>query len=209
MSESDPFQANERAVKLARSEVDRLRLDLERYRQDLERRRTYLEHYKAELEPQYRYSVESDRASVGFAQSGIRSMYILNGGALIALPAFHTLLKDSPTYTSESLMWSAGAFVIGLLFSGVTSLLAYLAQSATTEAVSRAITWRTISVNETYWPRDQATKPTADEEIDAEKKKERQWRRRFVWFAWLGVGSSVAALAAFVAGAVTALSSAL
>lgn len=199
----------ERAVGIARLEVERFRLDLERYRQDLERRRTYLEHYKAELEPQYRYSVESDRASVGFAQSGIRSMYILNGGALVALPAFHALLKESPTYTSEPLLWAALAFVIGLALSGITSLLAYLAQSAVSEAVSHVISWRAISVNESYWPREEGKKPTAVEEIDAEKKQAKRWRKRFNWFAWPGVACAAAALTAFVFGAIKTLTGVL
>ncbi len=64
----------------------------------------------------------SEEAALEFSKLGIRSLLLLNGGALIALPAFATF---SGTPDKELMFWSVASFAVGLVTCMIGLLLAY------------------------------------------------------------------------------------
>lgn len=74
-------------------------------------------------------SVEASRSANTYAQLAIRTAFLLNGGALLALPALVKLTGIS-TLTGNQLHIVFTCFIGGLLFAAVSAFLAYLSMSA-------------------------------------------------------------------------------
>jgi hypothetical protein len=83
-----------------------------------------VEKYRASVEPFLLAALDFQQYAVSYAQIAIRSSYLLNGGALLALPAYAGISKSSIGLTS--LMWSAGAFVVGLLLVLLCTIVCHL-----------------------------------------------------------------------------------
>ena len=98
-------------------------------RAELERRLAYLEEYRTNIEPVQRDITEANRATVDFALTGIKSLYLLNGGAIIAVPAFAGV---SERLSIDSLGTAIACFAVGLFTAALTNLLAYLSEDALT-----------------------------------------------------------------------------
>jgi hypothetical protein len=77
----------------------------------------------------YEESRESDRAVIQFAMTGLRSVLVANGGALIAMLTFIGNFRAFPT-AKEALWVAFGSFVAGLFFSLLAVVFSYFAQSA-------------------------------------------------------------------------------
>ena len=134
-----------------------------------------------------------------FARMALRNMFLLNGGALIALPAFAEMLGGVKPETADAFTWSIGSFVIGLVLIAAATLFAYIAMDADAEGIRQEILWRTIEINADYRPLDDPQK-SKDERDNAQKLSEKcgARARRFQAFVIvLGLGS----LGAFINGA--------
>ncbi len=182
--------------------VEALRLDLERRRYMDETTRTFLERWRTDVKPLHEHRLMSREHAYGYAKLAIQTMFLLNGGALIAFPAFTQLLgtafKDHVTIA----LMSIGGFVFGLVLIAITILLAYLSMAADAEAVNQKEEYVKLGLN-----RDQVAddkKPEYDKKrATAEKERKRKYElatRLALWGLGLGVGS----LAAFVFGAIFA-----
>src|SRR5262249_31738 len=93
------------------------------------------EKFRADLEFMAAPVRESARlhyeCAMKFADAGIKSLFTLNGGGLVALPAFIALLKIEPKQTAS--VWiivAAAVFVFGLILAACTSLLGYFSAMA-------------------------------------------------------------------------------
>lgn len=57
----------------------------------------------------------SDQAAIGFAHLGLKSALMLNGGALVALPAFTALFSIDVVDSENGLVVAIIFFVLGLI----------------------------------------------------------------------------------------------
>lgn len=182
--------------------LEALRLDLERRRYLDETTRTFLERWRTDVQPLHEHRLMSREHAYGYAKVAIQTMFLLNGGALIAFPAFaqlvETAFKDHVTFA----LLSIGGFVLGLLLIAITALLAYLSMGADAAAVSQKEEYVKLGLN-----REQAAdddKPEYDEKrVTAEKERKRKYNLA-TRLAWSGLVLWVASLAAFVFGAIFA-----
>lgn len=65
--------------------------------------------------------------SIGFAQSGLQTLSLINGGALVALFGF-VASSSAVTFDLAALWWAFGFFAAGLVFNICAYLGAHLAQ---------------------------------------------------------------------------------
>lgn len=107
-------------------EVEQARLDIELIRQSNDDHRVSLERWNTALRPIHEKYIQSRAQSVAFATLGIRSMFLLNGGALLVFPAFAKLLGTGFVEQMGWAQWSIGCFVVGLITIALTTVQAYL-----------------------------------------------------------------------------------
>src|SRR5437016_2592910 len=86
------------------AEAARLRAEIrEDFRREIERH----------VEPQRTAARETDKSAIAFAQSTIKTATLLNGGALVAIPAGVALFGIDATAVMHPLIWAAGIFCRG------------------------------------------------------------------------------------------------
>ena len=182
-----------------RLEVERLRLRLDEARYENERTRTFLERWRTDVEPLHEGAERSREMAFGFAQTAIRSMFILNGGALVAVPAFAELVGTAFQENPTAFLPSGLGFVTGLILIAITTVLAYTSMDADAESIRQGQEVVKINLNRAENPKSYTKQ---EEGRQSEAKVARQkFNRRSVklrtWALWLGVGS----MGAFVFGA--------
>jgi hypothetical protein len=75
---------------------------------------------------------EFDKLAVGYSQKGFETLTYLNGGALVALPAALAFFKaDIPR---ASIIWTGGAFIVGLTLVVVAQIMAFFTMAKRGEA---------------------------------------------------------------------------
>jgi hypothetical protein len=90
----------------------------------IDRRLIWLEDFKTTVEP-----IDS---RIRWAQDGIKSyglllvrnMFVLNAGALVAVPAYATAIKDKSQLLGV-LVWPISLYVVGLVFANFSGVSAY------------------------------------------------------------------------------------
>src|SRR6516165_1550708 len=98
--------------------------------------RTDLEFATAHLRADSRSNYES---AVKLADAGIKSVFALNGGGLIALPAFIALFKVEPQLARNWIIGAGAVFIAGLILAALTSLFGYLSAMIAHESVENSI----------------------------------------------------------------------
>lgn len=78
--------------------------------------------WEANIRPSREAKVAASEGAVEFAKIGIKSSLVLNGGALIALPAF---VEVNHAVGVQFLAFSAGAFAAGLIACATSIFFAY------------------------------------------------------------------------------------
>jgi hypothetical protein len=92
-----------------------------------------------EYEAQTAEAAERLRFATDFAQSGLKALFLANGGAMVALFTLignHGALKPDTTL----IWWSFAAFVAGLVFALLSSLGAHISQNLY-YILAQAIAW--------------------------------------------------------------------
>jgi hypothetical protein len=88
-----------------------------------QRRRGYTEDKVHEINPLTEEAIESVKIAVSYAQIGLKWGFLLNGGALVALPA---IIGGLPEITTCSVKAAAVLYIVGLALCGVCTITAYL-----------------------------------------------------------------------------------
>jgi hypothetical protein len=80
------------------------------------------------------FQVESMRATFGYAQSAIRTAFLLNGGSLVGIVTFIGGRQDAKTLVAIAAALSAPVrcFVLGVIAAAITLGLSYISQSCFT-----------------------------------------------------------------------------
>jgi hypothetical protein len=99
----------------------------------IQERNEYREEYRRELErhvePIKTAARETDKSALELAQSGIKTMTLLNGSALIAIPAVVTLFGVDAKAVIQRLFIAGGFYVFGMITAVLSSVLGALALS--------------------------------------------------------------------------------
>jgi hypothetical protein len=91
--------------------------------------KVHSEKYRLRLEAWKETRLELARAVIGFGQTAIRSLFLINGGALIALLTFLGQLSDQRPDEAAAFSTPMLYFSVGLISVCVVAMLAYIVQS--------------------------------------------------------------------------------
>ena len=136
----------------------------------------------------------------GYAKIAIRTMFLLNGGALIAFPAIAQLVGTSFHENVSWVLYSLGSFVIGLVFISVTTVLAYLSMNSDKDAVQHieAFVKYGLNASQESDPQKRAAAKVLQKRTEDDRKRDYGRAR---CFAIAGLLLAASSLAAFVIGA--------
>ena len=187
-------------IEALRLEVERTRAEIDRLRYLDESHRTFLQSWQIQVAPIHEEQERSRELGAGYAQVGIKSMFILNGGALVALPAFVKMAGTGLATETAFFASSVASFVIGLVLITVTTLFAYLSLDAEVAALRRRGNVLRLDLikgcNPVAFTKDQ----------EQERHENEEGREKFgdlaSQFTKVAVGLAIASLVAFIAGAV-------
>ncbi|MCW8914847.1 MAG: hypothetical protein OQK24_03220 [Magnetovibrio sp.] len=175
-------------------EVDRL--EVEKFIAKQEYTKTYLERWKLDVVDRRTVQINLAHSASDFGKFTLRSIFLLNGGAMIALPAFGQLVdKIDASLLSTSLGWFAG----GLSVVTIAMLFAYFSLSAT------AISWRcAMDGSASSLNQEQAKEGEKDNfntAIENFEKDRVRYNKYSDVFEFLAIIFAVAGLIAFIVGA--------
>ena len=179
-----------------RSQIELARLELEQSRLALERQHEFLTRWNIGLDRPHTRALEAYKSAVGFAQSGLRSAVLMNGGALVALPTFATALnlKDG-----SSIIWPMTAFAFGIVSAVTAIMFAYLSSDKMIYGFDIEASKVTANLNKERAEGDRLTElSTAANEAEENAEEARKVVEKF---ASIGLYAAVASLAAFIVGA--------
>jgi hypothetical protein len=134
-----------------------------------------------------------------FADSGIRTLFSLNGGGLIALPAFAALFKTDMHTAAVWIVSAMVAFVIGLTSAALTSLFGYMSAMKSVEATHSLLSATGAKYARHYQQAPETT--TIGDEIKASEEAAGQYTTRSIRLRTLAVAVSIFSLLAFIVGA--------
>ncbi|HVA13482.1 MAG TPA: hypothetical protein VNF99_09550 [Stellaceae bacterium] len=143
----NPANGTTNQVELARLALETERLKLENERLVIEKPRVYLEQWDSSTRPMHEHAVEMARAAIGFAQGALRTAFLLNGGALIALPTFSAIFRAGTKSIAALLGASIGCFVAGLVACVLAHLFTFFTTSAAAQNRDAKVELQKININ--------------------------------------------------------------
>jgi hypothetical protein len=179
-----------------------IRLEIERLRLETERYRVFLQRWEVDVRPIHEIQERSREMSHSYSKMGIQTMFLLNGGAVIAFPTFAKLADVKFADHSTLALSSVGAFVFGLIFIAMTTISAFFTMDADARA---ALHWSEMVKSNLNWEQDpQKSKKDWDAiRAAAEANRSRYGRHTQVW-RMLAVAFAFGSCAAFSVGAILA-----
>jgi hypothetical protein len=138
-----------------------------------------------------------------FADSGIKALFGLNGGGLIALPAFATLFK---TEIHAVLPWVATAmvtFVVGLIAAALICFFGYVSAMKAVESALSSVIATSAAYALHHGQIDQT--PNLPSEIQAASDAAKRLAASSMRFRGWAVAAGVLSLAAFIVAACSTL----
>jgi hypothetical protein len=156
--------------------------------------------YRADLEFATNYLRADSRSNyesaVKFAEAGIKSAFALNGGGLIALPAFIALFNVNAQLARNTIIGAGAVFVFGLIFAALTSLFGYLSAMIGHESIEN-----TIQATGTVYAAAYQQQPTSAATVQSLEQRSKALSDRSVLLRNIAVAAVVASLLCFVVGA--------
>jgi hypothetical protein len=151
-------------------------------------------------EPYRSRAFEYEKLTVDFAQKVFQSLTYLNGGALVAIPTAMAFFKAD--VGRLDILWTAGAFIMGLLFVVLAQIAAFFTMSNRAESsqFSWSEQWERIAANQWPHPSDERAVRMADAGKDRMNGLKRT-TRSYVW-RYAGIAFFFFSFAAFVAGCI-------
>ena len=122
------------------------------WERQLSRHNVFLDQWRTELAPVDAQIALATESATSLALTGLRSGYLLNGGALIALPAFIGIFKKLESGDTDLFVFAAIPFALGLITCTVANFLGYKCVSTATLAHQEYRNWSALQVREQYFP---------------------------------------------------------
>ena len=117
---------DDRQFERLKVQIELQRLDLERLKISNEKTRNFLDRWRTDITPIVEQGNFSRKATNDFSTQALRSLFLLNGGALVAFPAFAKLVNISIAAVTSIFIGAMLAFTIGLSLTVLAIYLAYL-----------------------------------------------------------------------------------
>lgn len=187
----------EHTIEVAKLQIQERQLRLEESRHRLEKELHYLERWKVDVTPVEQVAIEAGKGSITFAQTAIKTGLILNGGALIALPAFVQIFSV-PTAV---LIGPISYFVIGLALNGIATICAFIAMSNSENLMGCIRELRVTKLNEEHNP--SKDKEEVGQKIDRLTRKEKKYRLYGNGWKTISLTCVILGYTAFCMGAVS------
>ena len=146
-------------------------------------------------------ALESEKAALVFAQNSIKTSQILNGGGLIAIPAFVTLFNLSVQAGQSLLVASAATFTVGLCLAWASNLMGYLSETNKGTSMISLAEAQEYQIRHIY---DNAVNPDApkkSELFQEELKISKRKALKFRVFRYFGTFFVVFSMNCFIVGA--------
>ena len=147
----------------------------------LEKQLAYLERWKTDVGPVEQQIIATHQSTIIFAQTAIKSCYLLNGGGLIALPAFVGLFEIP---AGAGVIVSAIFFFVGLCLSTTANISAFHTVDREGVRLQARREWLVTNLNAEHNPKEnppEATKEklekatsdqnTAGEQVDRHRNR--------------------------------------
>lgn len=152
-------------------------------------------------------SLEYEKLAIGYSEKGFQTLTYLNGGALVAIPAALSFFKaDVP---GASVMWTAGAFIVGLLFVVAAQGAAFFTMARRAEANSYLMNshFHRIAALQYRPEHDEYKTRWASHNLD-EATANKKHRQSDIWRI-IGLTFFICSLLAFIAGCLLGASAVL
>ncbi|UPJ41955.1 hypothetical protein IVB40_32545 [Bradyrhizobium sp. 40] len=94
----------------------------------------FFEEVERRIKPLRDRSLEYEKLAISYSEKGFQTLTYLNGGALVAIPAALSFFKAE--VPGASVMWTAAAFILGLLFVVAAQGAAFFTMARRAEANS-------------------------------------------------------------------------
>ncbi len=88
-------------------------------------RELFLRDWETSVSACERRGQEADKGAIDYSLLGIKSAFILNGGALVVLPALTPVFGINTACNKSLLVWAAAIFMVGILCAAATTALSY------------------------------------------------------------------------------------
>lgn len=166
-------------------------------------RNAFLDQWRTELAPVDAQIALATESATSLALTGLRSGYLLNGGALITLPAFIKIFELKPGDT-DLFVFAAIPFALGLITCTVANFLGYKCLNTAISAQEESRSWRALRVTEQYYPSKDRISTAKTIKISQDKSDElfRKARKE----QNIAQNFFIASLSLFVIGVVSSLS---
>ena len=174
----------------------------EKSRDWYDKRLWYLDEWRSTVLPLAEHALAAEKYAVDFSLMTVKTGALLNGGALVALPAFGAFFKVSVVATGHEFYVSGLSFVIGLLASWLSMAAAYWTNAFHAGAIFAA---RDTQVNTLAIIHDQAfgSDPKLTKDERPKFKKQEKFRARIkICFHILATLFCLVSFGAFIYGAV-------
>lgn len=156
---------------------------LDQFRASNEARESFRRDIEQQVDPHMEIALASDRGAIDLAQGVIKNATILNGGALIAIPAIITLFGLNAQAVEAPFLAIGGVFIGGLLTAWLANIFGFFALAARSEGLEALAAVMRARVTREHYPNSPKAEDWKSEEDENEKRwKERcarfkQWRR--------------------------------
>lgn len=158
-------------------------------------RREHREERESELRSLIEDTREFNRSASEFAQSAIKTSFLLNGGGIVAIPAIIALFKIETANLSTRLAITFGFFVLGLIASWWTSFFAYFSSVNAALSSSLMATKVARNLDARFFP-ESSREMTAQAQAAADLSK--RSRIKSETFRWIAVGFCATSLVTFI-----------
>jgi hypothetical protein len=160
----------------------------------------YYEQIAKRADPYKVRSFEYEKLAADFANKGFQSLTYLNGGALVAIPTAMAFFNAD--VGRVDILWTAVAFVAGLLFVVAAQIAAFFVMSKRAESSQFAWSeqWQRVAANQFPYPSAERTAREAEAKADRDNASSRTTHSNF--WRYIGLMFFFFSFAAFVAGCV-------
>lgn len=116
-----------------------------------EKRAAYLTEYRINLDSVERLRDHADQGAIEFASIGVKSIYVLNGGALVAIPAILKFTQGG-TISKGYVVAAVIFFVAGILLAAAANYLAYRSMFQAGAGHAKEMNARAVEVSNNHYP---------------------------------------------------------
>ena len=120
----------------------------------------FIDDWKSTVSHHYDAAAKQTDGQIAYGSLALKSAYILNGGGLLALPAFAQIFKVDNSFTADQYtgLYIAGIlFILGLIGAAVSTVIANLNYGYGHHRELSTANLRTFELRKLYYPRSDET----------------------------------------------------